>query len=94
MTNTNVLFNVPAAKRAKTGQIPIIWIDDDEGVLYLHKDALVISADVANKKFNQILVDIGSSVDVLFKLTVDKIGITGLMLENMSTSLRGFGGIR
>ncbi len=72
-----------------------MWTDDDEEwVLYLHEDALVISAIMASKKFDQILMDSGSSVDVLFKSTLDEIGITGLRLENINTSLKGFGGIR
>lgn len=72
-----------------------MWTDDDEEwVLYLHEDALVISAIMASKKFDQILVDSGSSVDVLFKSTLDEIGITGLRLENINTSLKGFDGRR
>lgn len=72
-----------------------MWTDDDEEyVLYLYEDALVISAVVASKKFDWILVDYGSSVDVLFKSTLDEIRITGLRLENISTSLKGFGGRR
>lgn len=70
----------------------IIWIDDDDDrVLYPHDNALVISADVASKQFDQILVDTKSSVNVLFKSTLDEIGITSLRLENTSTSLKGFG---
>lgn len=68
MTSREVQFNVPAAKQAKTKQVPIIWTDDEEeGVLYLYEDALVISANFVGKKFERILVDIGSSIDVLFK---------------------------
>lgn len=52
MTSWKVQFNVPAAKQAKTKQVPIIWInDDEEGVLYLYEDALVISTDIVGKKF-------------------------------------------
>lgn len=63
-------------------------------MLYLHEDAMEISTVVASKKFDRILVDSGSSIDVLFKSTLDEIGITGLRLENISTSLKGFGGRR
>lgn len=77
MTSMEVMFNVPAMKRAKARQVPIMWTDDDgEGILYPHKDALVISADVTSKKVERILVDAGSSVDVLFKSTRDEVGIT------------------
>lgn len=37
-------------------------------------------------------MDTWSSVDVLFKSTMDEIGIIGLKLENTSTSLKGFDG--
>ena len=91
MTNRDVLFNVLVAKRAKTRQVPIIWIDnDDEGVLYPHEDALAISAYMPSKKFDQILVDTGSSVDVLCKSTLNEIDTMSLRLENTSTSLKRF----
>lgn len=72
-----------------------MWTDgDDEGVLYRHEDALVTSAVVMRKMFVWILVDTGSSVDVLFKSTLDEMGIMDLKLEITSKSLKGFGGER
>lgn len=83
MTSMDVLFNVPAAKRVRPRQVPIIWTDnDEEWALYPHEDVLVISAVVASKKFNRILVDTGVSIDVLFKSTLDEIGIIGLVGED------------
>ncbi|KAH9792469.1 hypothetical protein KPL71_004135 [Citrus sinensis] len=79
MTSKEVFFNTPATKRARIRQVPIIWMDEDEeGILYPHEDALVIKATAASKKFNWILVDTGSSVDVLFKSTLEEIGIADL----------------
>ena len=50
MTSKEVLFNLPAAKKAKVWQVPIMWTDDDEeGILYPHEDALVIKAMVAGR---------------------------------------------
>ncbi|XP_024043173.1 uncharacterized protein LOC112099890 [Citrus clementina] len=66
--------------------------EDEEGILYPHEDALVIKATVASKKFDQILVDTWSSVDVLFKSTLEEMGITDLKLEYINTSLKGLGG--
>lgn len=58
MTNREVFSNMPAVKRAKTRQVPIMWMDnDEEGVLYPHEDALVIKVNVASKEFNYILVN-------------------------------------
>ena len=87
-----VFFNLPTAKRAKIRQVPIMWTDDDEEcVLYPHEDALMIKAMVAGKEFRRILVDTGSSVDILFKSTLDEMGIANLKLERTNTSLKGFG---
>lgn len=72
-----------------------MWTDDDEeGILYPHKDVLVISVDVASKRFNRILIDTRNSVDVMFKSTLDNVGIAGLRLESTNTSLKGFIGGR
>ncbi|XP_052295858.1 uncharacterized protein LOC127901870 [Citrus sinensis] len=93
MTSKEVLLNTPAAKRARVRQVPIMWTDEDEeGILYPHEDALVIRATVASKKFDRILVDTGSSVDVLFKSTLEEMGIADRKLEYTNTSLKGFGG--
>ena len=70
-----------------------MWTDEDEEwILYPHEDALVIKATVASKKFDQILVDTGSSVDVLFKSTLEEMRIADLKLEYTNTSLKGFAG--
>ena len=95
LTNKEVLFNLPTAKRAKVRQVPIMWTNDDEdGVLYPHEDALMIKAMVAGKEFQRILVDTGSSVDKLFKSALDDMGIADLKLKRTNTSLKGFGGGR
>ena len=65
--------------------------EDEEGILYPHEDGLVIKATAASKKFNRILVDTGSSIDVLFKSALEEVGIADLRLEHTNTSLKGFG---
>ena len=93
ITSKEVFFNTPAAKRARVRQVPIMWTDEDEeGILYPHEDALVIKATIASKKFDRILVDTRSSVDVLFKSTLEEMGIADLKLEYTNTSVKGFGG--
>lgn len=37
-------------------------------------------------------MDTGCSIDILFKSTLDKMGITDLKLERTNTSLKGFKG--
>ncbi len=72
-----------------------MWTDEDEEkVLYLDEDALVIEATVGGKKFDQILVDTGSLFDVLFKSTLEEMGIAYLRIDHTNTSLAGFSGGR
>ncbi|XP_052291856.1 uncharacterized protein LOC127900699 [Citrus sinensis] len=95
MTSKEVFFNTPAAKRVRVRQVPIIWTDEDEeGILYPHEDALVIKVTAASKKFDQVLVDTRSLVDILFKSTLEEMRIADLRLEHTNTSLKGFGGGR
>ena len=95
MTSKKVLFNLPTAKKVKVRQVPIMWTDDDEeGVLYPHEDALVVKAMVVGKELRRMLVDTGSSVDILFKSALDDMGISDLKLDWTNTSLKGFGGGR
>ena len=90
-----MFFNLPTAKRAKVRQVLIMWTnDDEESVLYPHEDALVIKAMVAGKEFQRILVDTDSSIDILFKSTLDEMGIADLKLEQTNISFKGFRGGR
>ena len=65
---------------------------DLEGCQHPHDDPLVIRAVVANKKIHRVLVDNGSSSDIIFASDFDKIGIGREKLEPTSTHLRGFTG--
>ena len=49
---------------------------DCMGTDYPHTDALVISADIGLAKVHRILVDEGSSVSLLFKMTFDQMGLS------------------
>lgn len=69
-----------------------MWTDDDEEViLYPHEDALLIRANVTSREFNRILVDRGSSADILFKSTLEEMRIADLKLRHTNTYLKGFG---
>ena len=63
-----------------------------EGCQHPHDDPLVIRAVVANKKIHRVLVDNGSSVDIIFTSAFDKMGIRRERLEPVSTHMRGFSG--
>ena len=71
----------------------ITFSDSDlEGCQHPHDDPLVIRAVVANKMVHRVLVDNGSSTDIIFTSAFDKMGIGREKLEPVSTHLRGFSG--
>ena len=65
-----------------------------EGCQHPHDDPLVIRAVVANKIVHIVLVDNGSSADIIFASAFDKMGIGREQLAPVNTHLRGFSGER
>ena len=57
-----------------------------------HDDPLVIRAVVANRTIHRVLVDNGSSTDIIFASVFDHMGIGREKLEPVSTHLLGFSG--
>ena len=71
----------------------ITFSDSDlEGCQHPYDDPLVVCAVVANKTVHRVLVDNGSSADIIFSSTFDKMGIGREKLEPVNTYLRGFSG--
>ena len=71
----------------------ITFSDSDmEGCQHPHNDPLVVRAVVANKTVHRVLVDNGSSADIIFASAFDKMGIGRERLEPVNTHLRGFSG--
>ena len=71
----------------------ITFSDSDlEGCQHPHNDPLVIRAVVANKIVHRVLVDNGSSVDIIFASAFDKMDIGREKLDPVNTHLRGFSG--
>ena len=69
----------------------ITFSDSDlEGCQHPHDDPLVIRAVVANKTVHRVLVDNGSSANIIFASALDKMGIERERLEPVSTHFRGF----
>ena len=67
---------------------------DMEGYQHPHDDSLVIKAIVANKTIYRVLVDNGSSTDIIFTSTFDKMGIGREKLEPVNACLHEFLGER
>ena len=61
-----------------------------EGCQHPHDDPLVIRAVIANKTIHRVLVDNGSSTDIIFASDFDKMGIVREKLEPVNAYLRGF----
>ncbi|KAL2228585.1 UNVERIFIED_CONTAM: hypothetical protein Sindi_1838200 [Sesamum indicum] len=55
-------------------------------------DPIVIKLDIANFTVHKVLVDSGSSADIIFKSVIDKMGLENIWLEPVRTPLVGFGG--
>ncbi|GFS34966.1 hypothetical protein Acr_00g0037010 [Actinidia rufa] len=74
-------------------QPPITFSSDDLRGLHLpHDDALVVSAVIANFNVQRILIDSGSSADILFISAFEKMKIGLDKLQPFHTPLIGFGG--
>ena len=69
----------------------ITFSDSDlEGCQHPHDDPLVVRAVVTNKTVHRVLVDNGSSADIIFASAFDKMGIGREKLDPVNTHLRGF----
>ncbi|GAB2286887.1 hypothetical protein Dimus_039798 [Dionaea muscipula] len=69
---------------------------DEDNISYLHQDAVVISAVIKNAEIRRILVDTGSSADVMYwgayKRLQDASGFEDDDLKPIKTLLVGFSG--
>ncbi|XP_042432957.1 uncharacterized protein LOC122019564 [Zingiber officinale] len=65
---------------------------DPEGVEVAHDDALIIKAVIANYNISHTFIDIGSSVNIIFKKAFDQLQIDPSELQPMATPLYGFTG--
>ena len=74
-------------------EISITFSDSDlERCQHPHGNPLVIKAVVANKTIHRVLVDNGSSADIIFASAFDKMGIGREKLEPVNTHLGGLSG--
>ena len=86
-------LEVQAVSKLPQLDTTITFSDSDmEGFQHPHDDPLVIRAIVANKTVHRVLIDNGSSTDIIFASAFDKIGIEREKLEPVSSYLLGFSG--
>ncbi|KAL2497049.1 Uncharacterized protein Adt_22599 [Abeliophyllum distichum] len=87
---TNWLINSRPSGSSKVD--PISFTEEDmKGVHYLHCDALVVRAAVARNGLERMLVDDGSSVNVIFSSLYEQMNID-ISLEPSTEPLYGFTG--
>ncbi|XP_073045963.1 uncharacterized protein [Primulina eburnea] len=66
--------------------------EDLRGIVAPHNDALVVTTTIANYDVARIFIDNGSSVNILFKSTLDQMKVEGFEFDPVSTPLYGFTG--
>ena len=87
------IVKIQAVSKLPRLDTSITFSDSDlEGCQHPHDDPLVVRAVVANKTVHRVLVDNGSSTDIIFASAFDKMGIGRERLEPVKTHLRGFFG--
>jgi hypothetical protein len=80
-------------KSQKFKPLIIRFSDDDyAGVSLPHTDALVVTLKIANYQTRRILVDTGSSADILFKSAFDYMGVPLEKVVPVTYHLQGFAG--
>ena len=65
--------------------------EDTRGVVMPNDDALVVTLTIANHAIHRILVDNGSSVDILYWLVFQQMGIDRDRIKPFGSPLVGFG---
>jgi hypothetical protein len=80
-------------KTARHERLVISILEDDyEGVYLPHSNALVVTMAIANHKIHRVLVDNGSSADILYKSVFDLMKIDKEKVVAVRCPLVGFAG--
>ena len=88
-------LKIQAVSKLPRLESTITFSDSDmEGCQHPHDDPPMIKALVSNKIIHRVLVDNGSSSDIIFVSAFDKIGIGMEKLEPVNACLCGFFGER
>ena len=66
--------------------------EEASGLWHPHKDVIVISLRIASQKVYKILIDNGSSTDILFRSTLNRMDLVKAKFEPIKSTLYGFTG--
>jgi hypothetical protein len=91
--SVNTIIKDGPAARPEWAKVPITFTEEDFRLKSTnHNDAMVIKVNVAGCIIRKILVDNGSSSDILFLKTFEKMNLSQHMLHPPEYPLLGFGG--
>jgi hypothetical protein len=89
----NTIINDGPAARPKWAKVPITFTEQDFKLKSTnHNDAMIIEVNIAGWVIGKILVDNGSSADILFMKIFEKMSLSQHMLQPPEYPLLGFGG--
>jgi hypothetical protein len=81
------------SKAVRTDSVVLCFSEEDaQGVVIPHDDALVVTLTVANHGIHRILMDNGSSADILYWPAFQQMGIDRERIKPFASPLVGFGG--
>ena len=91
--NVQITGSVPKISRRES---PVIGFSEEDArrLHHPHDDALVVSVRVGDYNVHRMLVDSGSSADILYYPAFQQMGINKARLIPMNAPLVGFGGTR
>jgi hypothetical protein len=89
--SVNTIINGGPVARPEWAKVPITFTEEDFKLTYVnHNDAMVIEVNIAGWVIGKILVDNGSSTDILFFKTFKKMNLSQHMLHPPEYPLQGF----
>jgi hypothetical protein len=89
----NTIINDGPAARPEWAKVTITFTEEDFKLKSaIHNDAMVIEVNIAGWMIGKVLVDNGSSADILFLKTFEKMNLSQHMLHPPEYPLQGFGG--
>ena len=88
MNNVNHQAKIP-----RLSEEPITFTEEEaRGLIYPHKDAIVVNHKIVARKKHRVLIDNGSTMDILFSSTLDRMNLISHTFTPVRTPLYGFSG--